>query len=60
VDVALAQLDGESHRMLASDREHRRRAVDADHALAGLACDRDRDPTGADGELDDRLGGVTR
>ena len=45
-------------RALARDREHRRRAVDPDHPLAGLARDRDRDAAAADRELDDRLGGL--
>ena len=56
--VALAQLDGQAGGALARDREHRRRAVDPDHALSRLARDRDRDAAGADRELDDRLAGL--
>ena len=58
--VALAQLDGEPGGAVARDRQHRRRRVDADHALAGLACDWNRDPAAPDGELDDRLLGLAR
>ena len=44
---------------LTRDLEHPRREVDADHRDAGRR-DRDRDPPGADAELEDRPAGAHR
>jgi hypothetical protein len=56
--VSLAQLDRQASGAFARHGEHRRRTVDADHALPRLARDGDRDPAGAYSELDDRLGSL--
>lgn len=50
--VPFAKLDREVGRAPTSDGQHRRRAVPADDPLPGLLRDRDRDPAGADTELD--------
>ena len=58
--VAFAQLEVDAGRgdALARLREHRGRRVDAEHAPAGLARDRDRDAPVADRELDERPVGL--
>src|SRR5439155_15386095 len=48
-DDALAELERKAGSALSCDREHGRRAVDADHALSRLARDRDRHATTAHG-----------
>jgi len=42
-EVALAEVDRQVPGAVAGDSEHRRRAVDANHALSGLPGDRDRE-----------------
>jgi len=53
-DVAEPQLERQAGRSLPRDLEHRRRRVDPEHGLAGLAHDFDRNAAASDHQLGDR------
>src|SRR5438105_1504241 len=59
VTQAKVELDARERGAAGADVEHPPRRVDADHVKT-VRRDRDRDPPGADTELDDRAGGATR